>query len=191
MPLIGQRKTIFEITAAGLLIAIGIIIPMFSPIRIVIEPASYTLASHVAVMLAMFISPKVAVAVALGTTLGFFFGGFPIIIVARAASHVVFALVGGMYLSRVNKLNFKGLRLRIFSLIIAIIHAVCELAVVYVFFFAGFATAEEGAQIFMLSMAGLVGLGTIIHSMIDLEIANIIKIALQKQRNFRELMDNK
>ena len=71
-----RTRSVQKLTTAALLIAIGIIIPMFSPLKILIEPASFTLASHVAVMLAMFISPGVAGAVAVGTTLGFFFGGF-------------------------------------------------------------------------------------------------------------------
>ena len=83
---------------AGLLCAVGIVIPMFSPIKVVLEPASFTLASHVAVFIAMFISPAVAVCVALGTTLGFFIGGFPIVVVMRALTHVIFAYFGAVYL---------------------------------------------------------------------------------------------
>ena len=63
---------------------------MFMP-KIVLEPASFTLASHVPVFIAMFISPLVAFAVALGTTIGFLMSGLPVIIVMRALSHVVFA----------------------------------------------------------------------------------------------------
>ena len=44
-----------EIIMAALLCAIGIMIPMISPIKIVLEPASFTLASHVAIFIAMFI----------------------------------------------------------------------------------------------------------------------------------------
>ena len=55
---------------AGVLCAVGIVVPMFMP-RIVLGPMSFTLASHVAVFLGMFISPAVAVAVCIGTTLGF------------------------------------------------------------------------------------------------------------------------
>ena len=41
-----------HITIAALLIAIGILIPMISPLKIILEPASFTLASHVATMIA-------------------------------------------------------------------------------------------------------------------------------------------
>ena len=40
--------------------------------KIILGPMSFTLGAHVAIFLAMFISPKVATAVCLGTTLGFF-----------------------------------------------------------------------------------------------------------------------
>lgn len=46
-----------HITIAALLIAMGILIPMISPLKIILEPASFTLASHVATMIAMFLSP--------------------------------------------------------------------------------------------------------------------------------------
>ena len=70
-----SKTNTFQLALAGMLIAIGIVIPMFSPIKIIIEPASFTLASHVPVFIAMFISPMMAAAVALGTTLGFLLGG--------------------------------------------------------------------------------------------------------------------
>jgi niacin transporter len=75
--------------AAALLIAIGFVIPVFSPVKILLEPASYTLASHVSIFIAMFISPFIAVVVSLGTTLGFLVGGFPPVIVLRAATHEI------------------------------------------------------------------------------------------------------
>ena len=59
------KTNTFQLALAGMLIAIGIVIPMFSPIKIIIEPASFTLASHVPVFIAMFISPMMAAAVAL------------------------------------------------------------------------------------------------------------------------------
>ena len=64
-----SKTNTFQLALAGMLIAIGIVIPMFSPIKIIIEPASFTLASHVPVFIAMFISPMMAAAVALGIRL--------------------------------------------------------------------------------------------------------------------------
>ena len=57
-----SKTNTFQLALAGMLIAIGIVIPMFSPIKIIIEPASFTLASHVPVFIAMFISPMMAAA---------------------------------------------------------------------------------------------------------------------------------
>ena len=78
---------------AALLCAVGIVIPMFCP-KIIIEPASFTLASHVPLFLAMFISLPVAAVVCLGTTLGFFLSGFPLVVVLRALSQIVFVALG-------------------------------------------------------------------------------------------------
>lgn len=94
-----QSKTnTFNLALTGMLIAVGIVIPLFSPVKIILEPASFTLASHVAIFIAMFISPAMAVAVSLGTTLGFFLAGFPLTVVLRALTHVIFALAGAIYL---------------------------------------------------------------------------------------------
>ena len=95
-----KHNKLLTITLAGLLCAIGIIIPMFSPIKIVLEPASFTLASHVAIFVAMFISPTVAISVTLGTTLGFLLGGFPIVVVMRAFSQIIFATIGAFMLKK-------------------------------------------------------------------------------------------
>ena len=51
-----------------------------------------------AIIVAMFVSPFVAITVALGTTFGFLLGGFPIAVVLRALSHVVWATIGSLYL---------------------------------------------------------------------------------------------
>ena len=150
---------------------------MFSPIRIIIEPASYTLASHVVIFIAMFMSPVMAVLVVFGTTLGFFLGGFPIVVVMRAASHIVFALVGSLYLHKVSKEELSAVKLRVFSFFIALIHAALELAVVGAFFFAG----NLAGGFHVMSILLLVGLGTVIHSMVDFEIARIIMVPLKKQ----------
>jgi len=179
MPSQNTLKNTLKITMSGLLVAIGLIIPMFSPIKILIEPASFTLASHVAVFVAMFISPGVAVSVAAGTTIGFFFGGFPPVVVFRAATHIIFALAGSFYLHKFMKKNNSFLRLRIFSFCVAIVHALGELVVTSIFYFRG-----EPTHGFVMSILVLVGLGTVIHSIVDFEIANIISLPLKKQKIF-------
>jgi len=163
---------------------------MFSPVKIVIEPASFTLASHVPIFIAMFISPAVAVFVAIGTTIGFLFGGFPIIVVLRAATHIFFTLIGSLYIHKISKSNLSFVKLRIFSFCIAIIHAVGELVVVSVFYFNGNISPAHVEQGFTLSVLLLVGLGTVIHSMIDFEIARIILYPLKKQKNLAEYFTN-
>ena len=181
-----RQSNVFQLTATALLIAVGVLIPMVAP-RVVIGPASYTLASHVAIFIAMFISPKVAIGVTLGTTVGFFFGGFPLVIVARAASHIVWAWPGAVYLSRVDKFNISWVKLRVFSLVIAVVHAVSELISVILFYFGtGF---PDG--IGLLWLFGFIGLGTVVHSIVDLEIANVVRLVLQMQSTYRKLASNR
>jgi niacin transporter len=181
-----RNQQITKLTVSGLLIAIGVIIPLFSPLKIVLEPASFTLASHVAVFIAMFISPAMAVSVALGTTLGFFLGGFPVVVVLRASTHAVFALAGALYLRSAQGKRLTGLNMRLFSLCIAIIHALGELAVVSVFYFGGYLSSAHLESGFVVSVLYLVGLGTVIHSMVDFEIARAVIIPLKQHKIFKD-----
>ncbi|MCL2638476.1 MAG: hypothetical protein FWD48_08920 [Oscillospiraceae bacterium] len=184
-----KNDRILKICLAGLLIAMGIIIPMFSPLKIIIEPASFTLASHVAIFIAMFISPSVAIAVCIGTTVGFFLGGFPIIIVLRAASHVIYAAIGSLYLHEIAKKRLTEKKLWIFSACIGFIHAVVEIAIVTAFYVSltvGDAYYEKG---YFVTVILLVGLGTVIHSVIDFKLAHIVALALRQQKNLKKLFE--
>ena len=122
-----------EVIMSALLCAIGIMIPMISPIKIVLEPASFTLASHVAIFIAMFISTKVALLVTVGTTIGFFIGGFPIVVAIRALSHLVFVIVGTKLINNKKRLTIKESLGS--SFIIGVIHGICEVLVVIPFYF--------------------------------------------------------
>lgn len=160
-----------SIILSALLCAIGIIIPMFSPIKIILEPASFTLASHVAIFIAMFVSPGTALFVTIGTTLGFLLGGFPITVVLRALSHVAFVIIGSLYLNK-NKSIINNTKSSIlYSFIIGIIHAVSEVLIVIPFYFGSTLTSGYYEQGFMVSVLGLVGVGTLIHSMIDFSLS--------------------
>lgn len=183
-----KNNLIVRITISGLLIAMGIAIPMFSPLKIILEPASFTVASHVPIFIAMFISPGMAAAVAAGTTLGFLFGGFPLVVVFRASSHIIFATAGAFYLQRFykadNSINpiIPIIKLRIVSFCIGLVHAVCELITASIFYFNG---SMENS--FITSVLLLVGVGTLVHSMVDFELANAIKLALQSQIDLKTL----
>ena len=185
-----KRASVQRMTSAALLIALGVIIPMFSPIKIVIPPASFTLASHVPIFMAMFISPATAIAVTIGTTFGFFLGGFPITIVLRAASHIIFVCIGAYYLSRNPDITQSPVKRRIYSLIIGLVHTIAEVVVVSFFYFGGGVSADYYNQGFFYSVILLVGLGGLIHSMFDFEIAWIITRAISKQDEVSQLFSS-
>ena len=147
---------------ASLLIAVGTIIPMLMP-KIIIGPMSFTLASHVAVMIAIFISPAVAIAVSLGTTLGFLMAGFPFVVVLRALTHVIWAYLGAQYAKKNPQIFEKPLKTLQFNIVIALIHALGEMIIVIPFYYGN----GMDMQTFMYMIFGLVGLGTVIHSSID------------------------
>lgn len=166
----------------SLLCAIGIIIPLVAP-KFVLEPASFTLASHVPVFIAMFISPTVAIFVALITGFGFFFAGFPIVVVLRALSHIIFAAIGGFLLKKnsdyLNTVKSRG----VFSFLISMLHAICEVTVVTVFYFGNNMSSLYYEQGYLLSVMALVGVGTLLHSIIDFGIAFFVWKPLQHVTN--------
>ena len=165
-----QSKTnTFNLALTGMLIAVGIVIPLFSPVKIILEPASFTLASHVAIFIAMFISPAMAVAVSLGTTLGFFLAGFPLTVVLRALTHVIFALAGAIYLKKHDNAPIQSVRSSLgFSFVIGVLHAFCEVLVVLPFYLNGSMPQANYEKGFFVSIFLLVGVGSVIHSMVDM-----------------------
>ena len=155
---------------AALLCAIAILIPMISPVKIQLGPMSFTLGSHVAIFIAMFISPAVALTVELGATLGFLLAGFPPVVVLRALSQVVFVAIGAFLLAKKTAVMKNGLSIFLFGLVMGVIHGVLEAVVVTEFWFSGM--TMEGT--FVSTVLGLVGVGTVVHSMVDYYLALLI-----------------
>jgi len=173
-------------TTAALLCAIGIIIPLISPIRIVLEPASYTLASHVPIFIAMFISPATAVVVAIGTTVGFFISGFPIVVVLRAATHTIWAYLGAKVLERREDLMDTVPKRLLYSFFLGLTHATLEMMIVIPFYFGASMSKAYYAKGFFVSVVLLVGVGTVAHSMFDFFLARLIWSPLNKTLSLKK-----
>lgn len=183
-----KNHSIRNLTISALLIGLGILIPMVMP-KIVIGPASFTLASHVPVFIAMFFSPLVAIAVVLGTTFGFFISTTPIIAL-RAFSHLIFALLGAYYLQKHPELVLKNGkftlangRFQVFNLVIGLIHAIAEMIVVSAFYFMGNMPDTSYSQGYIYTVFILMGVGGLVHSLVDFNIAYFVAGALYKQFN--------
>lgn len=181
------HKKLLTMTLSALLIAVGVVIPMISPIKIQIGPMSFTLASHVAIMIALFVSAKVSVAVALGTTLGFLLAGFPDVVVLRALSHVVWALLGGLYIQKHSDLFQSSVKTLGFNLAIALIHGLGEMIVVVPFYYG----AGMDLQAFCYMVFGLVGIGTIVHSSVDFMISLVVWKALSQNTDISNISNVK
>lgn len=176
-----------KMTVSALLIAIGIMIPVFSPAKIVLPPASFTLASHVPVFMAMFISPWAAFAVSLGTTFGFFLGSFPLVIVMRAATHFVFACTGSLWLTYRPQTIKKPVQTQVFSFVLALVHAGLEVLIVSLFYVGGNMPQNYYNSGFLTSVFLLVGLGTVVHSMADFLITLVLLSGLKRQKQVAEI----
>ena len=179
------NKRIHMMVLSALLIAIGILIPIISPIKVILEPMSFTLASHVAIMVALFVSPFAAVATALGTTLGFLLYGFPLAVVLRALSHVVWALLGALYLKKHPETLNSFWKTGAFMLGVAIVHAVCEVAIVLPLY------SGQSLNTLLYTVFGLVGVGTIVHSSVDFIISVAVWKVLVRNRSISSISNVK
>ena len=164
-----------DLVVSALLIAIGILIPMIFtglPFRIVVGPYSATLMAHVPVIISMFISPWTAIFTTIGTTIGFFFTA-PVIVAVRAASHIIFAVLGAFLVK-------KGMKLLPLCLITGVVHAILEGIVVMIFFTGGLSTPTEGYSIAALVIITIVG--TFAHHVVDFIISYVVAKALAKAK---------
>lgn len=171
-----QKKTQFMAFTA-LLTAIAILIPMVMPFKIVIPPASYTLGSHIAIFIAMFLSPWMAIFVIIASSFGFLMAGYPMVIVLRAFSHIVFGTLGGFYLQKHPQTLDKPKSSWIFNFVLAVLHAIAEVLACLIFYAS---TGTDVKNMFYVLFV-LVGFGTIIHSMIDYTLALAVFKALKKR----------
>lgn len=142
-----------EVVWGGLLTALALIIPLSfgGVLGITIPPFSATLASHVPVMLGMLVSPLVAFMVAAGSALGFLIKLGPVI-GARAAMHIIFAVMGAIMIKR-------GFSYHTTLLATLPVHALSEALIVLLF---GFTLQKAGL---------VVGIGTALHHGADSLIA--------------------
>ncbi|NLJ79972.1 MAG: ECF transporter S component [Firmicutes bacterium] len=157
-----MRLTIKELLYGALLTALALLIPLAFQgwLQVAIPPFSATLGSHVPSMLALTISPWVAVLVGLGSSFGFLITLGPIIAL-RAFIHVFFGAAGAL-------LYRRGWRLWQALLLVLPIHALGEALVVLPFGFGWYQALV------------LIGLGTALHHLADGAITVVLYAALKK-----------
>jgi niacin transporter len=157
-----------ELTIASLMTALSIMIPLFMP-RLEIPPFSATFASHVPIIITMFISPVAALFTAIGSCVGFTISLGNPFITARAFTHIVFAVFGA-YLIK------KRYNLVLILLLTMIVHS----------FFEAFVAVPIIRFVFpalpVKTTTNIVLYGTMIHHCIDFIIAIIILIPLSKAK---------
>lgn len=176
-----SKITTRELVITALLIAFGIVIPTACGfLRVILPPAfTATLLSHVPIFIAMFISPWSALFTAIGTTIGFGLSGLDPVVVARAGSHIVFAMVGAFMIK-------KNVSLVLTGVVTTLIHAVCEALTVYLFLSVGWTAAKDGLSFVSIAFY-TTGIGTILHSAIDYIIAVIVGLPLSKAKAIPKL----
>lgn len=172
-----------DLVVAALLAALSMLIPLVFP-SIPLGPFTATFASHLPIMIAMFISPAVSAAVAVGSLLGFAikFASMPWVI-ARAAMHIPFALLGAnMLKKRCNTYVTAGVTM--------VVHAVLEVIAVLPFLNMMPKTPKM-LNIFSLQIpitwSLVILFGTMIHHAIDFTLAMAILPVLRRTGYIKKL----
>ncbi|HEL2217534.1 TPA: hypothetical protein TYI97_000046 [Streptococcus suis] len=160
-----SKNSVKQLSISAILTAFAILIPLMMPIKIIIGPASYTLASHVPLFMAMFVSPATAIFVALGSSLGFFLAGFPIVIVFRALTHLFFLTLGAVLVKRFPTL-MDSKRSLLLGIGLNLLHGLGEYIVVMVL-----TSGQQTSATYWITMLGLVGVGSAIHGLLDFSLA--------------------
>ena len=171
-----KRRT-NQLVVASLLAAVAILIPTIMPpfLKVRIPPFTATLASHVPLIIAMFISPMAAAFTALASALGFLLSMTPDVAV-RAAAHVFFVLAGAYMIKK--KMNF----LYVVSVTL-LLHVASDMVAVIAY------SAISGIQLFdpaaLTATMILIGIGTSIHHIVDFIIAFFV-VKVLKRANLLE-----
>lgn len=161
-------NNIKKLTYSGLLTALAIVIPTaFGILKIQFGPFSATLAAHVPMFMSMFLGPFAAIMVGIGSVIGFLVTS-PLVIAARAASHIFVGLAGAFMLK-------KGISFKKIIVLTAPIHGVLEAIAVIPFGFT------------MYKVLIVVGVGTLIHHMIDGAISLGILGALSRSFSLKRI----
>ncbi|MCR4718488.1 MAG: hypothetical protein K5768_02545 [Firmicutes bacterium] len=161
-----------ELALASILTALSVLIT-YSPLKLVLPFFTLTLGAHVPTMLAIFVGPWVTVMTVIGSCIGFFLtipAPNSIIVVTRAATHIIFALVG------INMLK-KNYNMVLIIVVTALLHALAEGIAVYILTPIVLDNATAA-----LTAGGIATLGTVLHHIIDAAITAPILVALTKAK---------
>ena len=178
--LFGKIKT-KDIALAAVLTGLSILFPLYLP-TIDIGITSVTPFSHLAIMLAMFINPIVAVLTCAGALGAFFIKGVNPTILVRAGSHIVFALAGSLIMYK--RKGYKGVSFYTVCGIVTLLHAVFEMLSALVAIKVGAPGTISARNILIV-----LGLITAAHSIFDYSFAVLIYNTLSQARLVKNRFD--
>ena len=168
-----MNKKTKDLVLAALLTAISILIT-YSPLRLQTPFFTLTLGAHVPTLIAMFINPWVVIMTVIGSCLGFFMvipAPNSVIVVVRAATHIIFALAG------YKMIKNKTVHPLIILLVTALLHSSTEGIGVYIL-----TPIILGNQTAAIITAATAFIGTFIHHFLDSAICLPILYALAKAK---------
>lgn len=170
-----KKMSTKKLVISALLVGLSVVIPYLSLPVVPIPEFSVTLFAHLAIIIAMFMGVEVAIFAGLGAVLGFYLKGVPLVVVMRAASHLVFLIVGALML---KKLHNKKWHIVLVAIVTGLIHALAE-AIIVAFWFKSSSISNTffiGAPIFLL------------HHIFDFVMAVLVYTALSKAKLVKPLI---
>ncbi len=166
-----KKMDVKSITVSALLTAIAMIIPMYMPFKLVLEPIfSATFAAHVPGIMALFVGPGAVIGTAIGSAFGFFTALGNPWVSARAFVHLFFGLAG-YYMAK------REYNVFLILFLTGLIHAAAEMLVGLI----SLPFIEMPASVLNYILV-TVGAGTFIHHCIDFIIVLVIYTPLYKAK---------
>ena len=154
-------KTNFWISS--IVIGMSILIPFYTPFKLVIPPASYILFSYVPVFLALYYSRRLALSSVLCMSIALYSTHYPLSIVAECLSHLLLAIIGSTYIKNyADTLNSVRSYLP-FCIRMACLVALGEMGVSMLIFFIKHDITPNTIFVALILVGGV----ALVHSFID------------------------
>ena len=172
-----MNKRTRELVLAAILTALSILIT-YSPVKLYLPFFTLTVGSHTPTMLAAFISPWVVVMTVIGNCFGYLMtipAPNSIIVVTRAATHLLFALIGHKMIKD-GKINIY-----LTIIITGVLHALAE--GISVFALTPVILPDQAATY----AAAIALAGTFVHHFLDCAITAPIVLALGRAKIIRNI----
>lgn len=161
---------------SSIVIGMSILIPFYTPFKLVIPPASYILFSYVPVFLALYYSRRLALSAVFCMSIALYSTHYPLSIVAECLSHLLLAIIGSTYIKNHADILSSVRSYIPFCIRMACLVALGEMGVSMFIFFIKHDITPNTVFVALILVGGV----ALVHSFIDGMIGYILYKVINK-----------